>query len=312
MSDEIVHQLGAEALALFAKKGHEGGPKVPQGGLANGVKVRRIMQLTADLARRPFAELDILDLGCGEGVYSIEAALRGAQVVALDARTQRMERGAACARRHGLDNLRFIQQDVRTAKRETLGSFDVVYLLGLLYHLDASDLFGVLENIYALCRDLLIIDTLISLTPEEQVVWRGVSYKGRRHREHGDGDDLELRRSRVLKSIDNTFSFYLTRESLVRALTCAGFTSICECYVPFESGKAADLITMVAGKGNPVLLSTYPWVNHKSEDLIAQELALAESSGIANSGERPDQSRRGENHELDSPFRADRGCFLHT
>jgi hypothetical protein len=75
----------------------------------------------------------------------------------------------------------------------------------------------------------------------------------------------------------------------VRALACAGFTSICECYVPFESGKVADRITMVAGKGNPVLLSTYPWVNHKSEDLIAQELALADSSDFANSGERPDQ-----------------------
>jgi len=286
MSGEMVHQLDAEALEMFAKKGHEGGPKVAQGGLANGVKVRRIMQLTADLARRPFPELRILDLGCGEGVYAIEAALRGAQVVALDARTQRMGQGAACARRHGLGNLRFIQQDVRIATRETLGSFDVVYLLGLLYHLDAPDLFRVLENVHELCIDLLIIDTLISLFPEEQVVWRGVNYAGRRQREHGDDDDLESRRSRVLKSIDNTFSFHLTRESLVRALASAGFTSICECYVPFEPGKAPDRITVVAGRGNSVLLSTYPWVNHKSEDMIAQELALADSSGIADSGER--------------------------
>ena len=286
MSGEIVHQLDAEALELFAKKGHEGGPKVAQAGLANGVKVRRIMQLTADLARRPFAELRILDLGCGEGVYAIEAALRGAQVVALDARTQRMEQGAACARRHGLDNLRFIHQDVRMTKREALGSFDVVYLLGLLYHLDASDLFGVLENVHGLCRDLLIVDTLICLIPEEQVVWRGVRYAGRRHREHGDEDDLELRRSRVLKSIDNTFSFHLTRESLVRALANVGFTSICESYVPFEPGKAHERITLVAGKGNPVLLSTYPWVNHKSEDLIAQELAPADSSDLAPGSER--------------------------
>jgi len=289
MSGEMVHQLDAEALALFAKKGREGGPNVAQGGLANGVKVRRIMQLTADLARRPFAELRILDLGCGEGAYAIEAALRGAQVVALDARTQRMEQGAACARRHGLENVRFIQQDVRTAKRETLGSFDVVYLLGLLYHLDAPDLFDILVNVHELCSNLLLIDTLISLVSEEQVVWRGVSYAGRRHREHGDADDLELRRSRVLKSIDNTFSFHLTRESLVRALAGAGFTSLCECYAPFEPGKAADRITLVAGKGNPVLLSTYPWVNHKSEDLIAQGLALANSPGVADGGERSNQ-----------------------
>jgi len=289
MSEEMVHELDAEALEFFAKKGHEGGPKIAQGGLANGVKVRRIMQLTGDLARRPFAELRILDLGCGEGVYAIEAALRGAQVVALDARTQRMERGAACARRHGLDNMRFIQQDVRMAKREALGTFDVVYFLGLLYHLDASDLFSVLENVHAMCSDLLIIDTLISLVAEEQVVWRGVSYAGRRHREHGDEDDLELRRSRALKSIDNTFSFHLTRESLVRALAGAGFTSVCECYAPFEPGKAADRITLAAGKGNPVLLSTYPWVNYKSEEMIAREPALAGSSDIAGSGERRDR-----------------------
>jgi len=280
MTEEHVHTLDPEALELFARKGAEGGPDVPQSGPMNGVKVRRIMQITRDLAPRPFAELRILDLGCGEGVYSIEAGLRGAEVVALDARTQRMSQGAACAERHGLGNVRFIQEDVRRVTRKTLGSFDVVYLLGLLYHLDAPDVFSVLKNVRSLCAGLLVVDTLISLTDESRIEWRGKSYLGRRCREHGEEDTDEARRRRVLKSIDNTFSFRFTRGSLLQALHDAGFSSVYECYVPFEPGKAEDRITLAARNGVPVLLSTYPWVNHKSEaEIESARLSGSESHG---------------------------------
>jgi len=281
MSEESVRKLDAEALGLFARKGSEGGPDVPQAGQSNGVKVRRIMQITRDLAQRPFPELRILDLGCGEGVYAIEAGLRGAEVLALDARTQRMDQGAACAVRHGLVNVRFVQKDVRHATFEVLGSFDVVYLLGLLYHLDVPDLFPVLENVYGLCTGMLVVDTLISLTPETQVDWRGQTYHGRLCREHDDEDSDEVRRSRVLKSIDNTFSFRFTRESLLRAVCSVGFTSAYECHLPFEPGKADDRITLVAFKGMPVLLSTYPWVNHKSEAEISRALVRGGQAGTS-------------------------------
>jgi 2-polyprenyl-3-methyl-5-hydroxy-6-metoxy-1,4-benzoquinol methylase len=272
MTKESVRSLDAEALELFAKKGSEGGLGVPQAGQANAVKVRRIMQITRDLAGRPFHELRILDLGCGEGVYAIEAGLRGAEVLALDARTQRMGQGAACAARHGLATVRFVKEDVRRVTRENFGPFDVVYLLGLLYHLDTPDVFSVLETVYSLCTGMLVIDTLISLTEDIQVEWRGQAYQGRRCREHDDEDTDEVRRSRVLGSIDNTYSFRFTKESLLRALRDIGFTSAYECHVPFEPGKAEDRITLVAVKGMPVLLSTYPWVNHKSEAEIERVL----------------------------------------
>ena len=273
MNEESVRVLDSETLDLFAGKGCEAGPGAPQVGQANGVKVRRIMQITRDLAGRPFSNLRILDLGCGEGVYTIEAGLRGAEVLALDARSQRMDQGAACADRQGLTHVRFIKGDVRQATREALGPFDVVYLLGLLYHLDAPDVFHVLENVYDLCTVMLVIDTLISLTVETQVEWRNRTYLGRRCREHDDKDTEELRRSRVLKSIDNTFSFRFTKRSLLSALHNVGFTSAYECHLPFEPGKAEDRITLVALKGVPVLLSTYPWVNHKSEAEIERMIA---------------------------------------
>jgi 2-polyprenyl-3-methyl-5-hydroxy-6-metoxy-1,4-benzoquinol methylase len=272
MTHELVHPLDAEALEMFARKGTQGGPGIPQVGLANGVKVRRIMQVTRDFARQPFSALRILDLGCGEGVYAIEAGLRGAEVVALDARTERMNMGAACAARHGLQSVHFRQEDVRRATVESLGTFDVVYLLGLLYHLDVPEVFDVLGNVFNLCTGMLVIDTLISPATETRVEWQGRMYEGCRSREHADDDTEALRRSRLLKSIDNTFSFRFTKDALLRILRDTGFTSVCECHVPSEPGKADDRVTLVALKGSPVVLSTYPWVNHQSEAAI--ELAL--------------------------------------
>lgn len=272
MQDDPILKLDAEALALFARKGLEAGSEAPQTGEANGVKVRRILQLTRDLTGSPLSSLRILDLGCGEGVYSIEAGLRGAQVVGVDARIERMEQGAACAARHGLGAVRFLQDDVRRVTRESHGEFDVVYLLGILYHLDAPDLFEVLEQVHAICSRLLIVDTLVGGTVSNEVEWRGHVYRGERHREHGDADSAEVRRSRWLRSIDNTFAFRLDRESLWHALHNVGFTSVLECHVPLEPGKATDRMTVAAVKGRPVQVATYPWINGSSEAEIARRL----------------------------------------
>lgn len=267
-----VPRLDAEALALFARKGLEAGPDAPQVGEANGVKVRRVMQLVADLAGRPFGELSILDLGCGEGVYAIEAGLRGARVLGLDARTERMGEGAACAARHGLDRVEFRQEDVRAVDRATLGEWDVVLCLGLLYHLDADEAFALLHRVRGVCGRLLVVDTLISLAADTEVRHGDGVYEGELVREHGDSDSPEERRARVLRSIDTTFAFRFTRPALVRALHAAGFTSVLECHVPLEAGKAPDRITLAAVPGEPVAIATYPWVNDRSEEEIAARL----------------------------------------
>ena len=272
MNEESVRGLDAEALALFARKGCEAGPGGRQSGEENGVKVRRVMQLTRDLAAQPFPALRILDLGCGDGVYAIEAGLRGAEVLAVDARRQRMDLGAACAARHGIGTVRFVQDDVRRVTRQAYGVFDVVYCLGILYHLDAPDVFSVLEAIHALCTRLIVVDTLISLTASDTTTWRSQAYQGQRYREHGDADSTEVRQARVLRAIDNTFSFRFTQESLVRALQDIGFTSVVQCHVPFEPGKPPERITLAALRGAPVRLSTYPWVNGKTEAEIAARL----------------------------------------
>jgi len=255
-------ELDAEALELFARKGLEAGDGAPQVGEANAVKVRRVMQLVTDLAPRPFEELRILDLGCGEGVYAIEAGLRGAEVLAIDARTERMELGDACAQRHGLVNVTFRQEDARAVSAATHGNFQVVLCLGLLYHLGEEEILPFLKRLRDLCEGLLLVDTVVSLGPDP----------GHRVREHENDDPPEVRRARLLRSIDTTFAFHLTRDALVRALHDAGFSSVLECHAPLEPGKAGDRVTLAALPGRRVAISTYPWVNDLSEDEIAAKL----------------------------------------
>ena len=124
---------------------------------------------------------------------------------------------------------------------------------------------------------MLVVDTLVSLEGGPKPSTAAASYQGEKRREHGDEDSADLRRSRVLKSIDNTFSFLLTRESLVRLLSDVGFSSVLECHAPAEPLKARDRITLAALKGERVLISTYPWVNGKSEPEIEERLRALEA-----------------------------------
>lgn len=272
MSSERFFPLDPNAIELFALKGTQDGGCPPQLGNANGLKVRRVMQLIRDFSKKPFDQLRILDLACGEGVYSIESALRGAQVKALDGRTERMSEGTKVAQRLGLKNLCFEQTDIRRVTISSHGSVDVVLFLGILYHLDQNDIVPVLKNIYEMCQQFVVIDTHIALRGTVNFQHDGRSYAGQQVREHSDDDPDAVRRSRLLSSLDNPLSFWFTKDSLFRMLKEVGFTSACECNVPLEPFKPADRITVIAAKGEPVIVSSYPWVKDKKEDEIERFL----------------------------------------
>lgn len=268
---DSVRQLDEESLRIFAEKGREGGAEIPQQGDANAVKVRRVIQITHDLASRPFDQLRILDVACGEGVYSIEAGLRGAQVIGVDARTERMSHGIACAKKNELPNVQFQQVDIRSVSNETHGEFDVIFFLGILYHLDVPDLFHILKSMHGMCREFIVIDTHVARFVET-VEYGSQVYRGTKGREHQDSDLPDARRSRLLMSIDNTYNFQFTAESLVRLLNDVGFTSVFECLAPLEPFKPSHRRTFVAHKGQRVKISTYPWLNDLVESDIQRRL----------------------------------------
>ena len=131
------------------------------------VKARRYLQLISDLVPVPFERMRVADLGCLEGLYGVEFALRGASVIGLEGRRQNIERARFAKDVLGLDRLELIQDDVRNFTIEAYGEFDAVLCTGLLYHLEADSVFELLANLRRMCRSLVIVDTHVSLSDAE-------------------------------------------------------------------------------------------------------------------------------------------------
>ena len=92
-------------------------------------------------------------------MHSIEAALRGAEVIAIDGRNGGMDEGQRIASEAGLTRLKFELNDIRRVSRTTHGLFDIVYFLGILYHLNSEDAFAVLESVRDMLTGFIISST---------------------------------------------------------------------------------------------------------------------------------------------------------
>ena len=94
-------------------------------------KLQRVLQIVSDMARKPLREMRVLDLACLEGMYGIEFALQGAQVLAVEGRETNITKARFSKRALGLDNIDFMQGDVCDLSPETHGRFDVVLCLAV-------------------------------------------------------------------------------------------------------------------------------------------------------------------------------------
>jgi len=239
------------------------------------IKLRRVLQIVADTTRRPLDSLRLLDLACHEGIYAIEFARHGADVVGIEGREAHIQKATFVKEALALDKLNIFQDDVRNLCVDKYGQFDVVLCLGILYHLDKPDVFSFVERIGEVCQDVAIIDTRIAFGPTESYNYKGTTYWGHTIQEgHKPTDTAAERIKKYWASLDNATSFHLSRTSLYSLLARVGFTSVYECYIPAEPTKPIDRITLVAMKGrrqtimNAPLMERYP-VNNSPEELTA-------------------------------------------
>lgn len=238
-------------------------------------KLRRIVQVVADVlqgggfqpadgAAGPLSGLRVLDLACLEGQYAIEFACQGAEALGIEGREANVEKARFAQRALGLSDLRFVQDDVRNLSPEAYGTFDVVLCLGILYHLDAPDVFRFVESIGRVCRRFAVFDTFVSVAREERHLHGGKPYWGRPIHEHESDAPREVRLARHWASLDNPRSLWLTRRSLLNLLAASGFTTVHETHVPAELKKPADRLTLVAFKGAPCALRSCPPLNERA------------------------------------------------
>lgn len=100
----------------------------------------------------------VLDVGCNAGFYSFELAKRGASVLAVDVEPHYLKQARWAARLYGLqDQVEFREvgvYDIGTWQE----SFDLVWFMGVLYHLRYPLL--ALDLLAARTRKLMVFQTL--------------------------------------------------------------------------------------------------------------------------------------------------------
>jgi SAM-dependent methyltransferase len=240
-------------------------------GVAGGneARVRRVLQLVADLAHGPIERLRILDLGALEGLFAVELARRGASVVALEGREANLEKMRLAREAVGLEHLELRHEDVRTLDPARHGEFDVVLCLGLLYHLDASDVFLLLERMRDVCRDLVIIETRISPYPRDQYHHKNRQYWGVVTAEPPP-DTPPHSQAALWSSIGNPRSFELTRASLCNALADAGYSSVLQCHLPPLKEERAVRATFAAFARPRVPILSVPELNEHAWERLPE------------------------------------------
>jgi SAM-dependent methyltransferase len=228
-------------------------------------KLRRILQVVADLARAPLDQLRIVDLACLEGQYAIEFARHGAEAVGIEGREPGVQKGRFVKEVLGLNKLELFRDDIRNLSPDKYGEFDVVLCLGVYYHLDVPDLFELMERMFQTTRHLLVIDTFVGVTDRECYEYKGRKYWGISVKEHSPTATSEQKLADQWASLDNTKSVWLTTASLLNLLVQVGFTSVYECHVPYEPGKPQDRVTIVAVKGQRQPIHASPRLDQMAE-----------------------------------------------
>jgi tRNA (mo5U34)-methyltransferase len=132
----------------------------------------------------------VLDVGAWDGFFSFEAERRGAErVVAVDGPAWRepawgpggfgTKAGFELARRALGSSVEDRELDLEEISAATVGRFDVVLFLGVLYHLKHP--WPVLERIASVCDGLLIVEThadLLDLRRPAMALYPGAEVAG--------------------------------------------------------------------------------------------------------------------------------------
>ena len=244
-------------------------------------RLRKIVQVVNDLSQKPISECRVLDLGCSDGMFSIEFALHGADTIGVEAREANIKKAIFSKEVLNLKNLEFRQDDIRKISVASYGKFDAIICSGVFYHLPALDAINLIKTMYDMTNRLLVLDVRVALEPIERVQYDNNEYWGTLFREHPENATAEEKEKRLFYSIDNMTSFWFTRPSLINLLSKAGFSSIYECFTPahMNFGQPGihhpDHLTLVALKGEMCELITSPTVNGLRETWPERSLTYA-------------------------------------
>jgi SAM-dependent methyltransferase len=166
-----------------------------------------------------------LDLACNEGWFSQRLLEWGAsRVVGVDIRRRNIERATVMRDYFGIsaERLELRQADVFAIEPATLGTFDVVLVLGLIYHVENP--MGVLRLARACTKTLCVIES--QLTRQTEPIVLGLGQTNQLHESEASFAVQLERGDNMLASTGGVISLIPNRVALAQMAQVAGFESV--------------------------------------------------------------------------------------
>lgn len=140
---------------------------------AMAVHSTRIAMLDSVLNERyaeKWEQSTAVDLACHEGYFACHLAAKGVDVTGLEARQDHVDDANLIAQGMELDDkFRAKRVDVHDVMPEKYGRFDIVMMLGLIYHLENP--VGAIRTAYSLTKDVCFIETQVAPNLSGQLDW---------------------------------------------------------------------------------------------------------------------------------------------
>ena len=163
----------------------------------------------------PFKDKSVLELGAMDGRHSAAALAMGARgCLAIEGRPERLAPTRDSAYTKDVD---FLVADVRQMPLRNT-TFDIVMAYGLLYHV--ANPVALIRTMRELCGETLFISTHCGPAETQMEGYPGVWWLERGWGDSMLGVDPD---SLCWQGLERTWSFWLTEESLIRALEHNGF-----------------------------------------------------------------------------------------
>lgn len=96
----------------------------------------------------------VLELGSLEGCHTVALARKVDSVLAIEGRAENIRRAEFIRDIYGVDNVRFVHDNLETATLRDYGAFDAVFASGVLYHLPEP--WRLLQEIATVTRQLFL------------------------------------------------------------------------------------------------------------------------------------------------------------
>lgn len=180
----------------------------------------------------------VIDIGCNRGQHIsniLSKEFPDAQIVGVEPKADNFN---TCLKLKS-DKIDFLQYDCRELRKDKVGVFDFVWCWGLIYHLDDPTLLmkslqSITNSTSVVCMEGHIAidgEQTCMPNPNPPIVEQTLdaqTYTGKMYKEFEEGT-VQFEKDKMYEaSLDNTWAFWLTYDSILRLFANYGFANILE------------------------------------------------------------------------------------